>query len=162
MTKYQGIRGTLEERFWRYVSPEPNSGCWLWDGSWCKGYGVIGSPPGHGGVKQLMATHVSLALHGWPRPSRDLQACHHCDVPACVNPEHLYWGSGRENRKDMFIRGRANLPTNGAHVNAKLTEDQVRYIRGSGKLQRALAAEFSVCRQLISQIRAGRARRHVQ
>jgi len=23
--------GTLEERFWRHVVPEPNSGCWLWD-----------------------------------------------------------------------------------------------------------------------------------
>jgi hypothetical protein len=152
---HRGIRGTVEERFWVYVSPDPNSGCWLWDGGLCKGYGVISAGGSH--PKQLMATHVSLQLHDRPRPSLDLQACHHCDVPSCVNPDHLYWGTGRENKADMFRRGRARLPLGANHVNSKLTEYHVRHIRASGEKHRVLAARFSVCRQLIGQIKAGTA-----
>lgn len=157
---YRRIRGTLEERFWHYIIPEPNSGCWLWDGGLCKGYGVI-SVGGWNG-KQLLATHVSLSLHGRPRPSKRVQACHHCDVTACVNPQHLYWGTISENRADMFRRKRENLPTGSDHKNSKLTEEDIRYIRASDKLQRVLAAEFSVCRQLISRIKSGGGWKHVE
>jgi hypothetical protein len=156
---HRGIRGTLEQRFWQYVAPEPNSGCWLWDGGWCKGYGVIST--GTGKAKQLLATHVSLALHGRPKPGASLQACHHCDMPACVNPDHLYWGTVAQNRADMFRRQRANLPIGSGHVNSKLTEDDVRLIRASSKGHKALAQEFLVCRQLISRIKSGQGWNHV-
>lgn len=33
--------------------------------------------------------------------------CHKCDVPKCVNPEHLFKGSPSENRKDCFSKKRA-------------------------------------------------------
>lgn len=157
---HRGIRGTLAERFWQYISPEPNSGCWLWDGGLCKCYGVI-SVGGKNG-RQRLATHVSLELSGRSRPSPILQACHHCDVPACVNPEHLYWGTGSENRADMFARGRANLPFGREHVNSKLSEDVVRYIRGSDKVHRILAAELVVSRQLISRVKSGVGWEHVE
>ena len=157
---HRGIRGTLEERFWQYVIPEPNSGCWLWDGGWCKGYGVIST--GTKNAKQRMASHVSLELTGRPRPSAAFQVCHHCDVPACVNPVHLYWGTVRENRADMFARGRANLAFGSAHLNSKLSEAAVRYVRGSDKLHRILAAELSVSRQLISRVKSGTGWGHVK
>lgn len=140
------MRGPIEQRFWRFVSPEPNTGCWLWDGSWWKGYGTISN---------RLATHVSLELHGRPRPV-GMQACHHCDVPACVNPEHLYWGDDKQNRADMFRRGRQNLPFGSAHVNSKLDESLIRAIRASDRRHRELAAEYGVCRQLIGEIKAGR------
>ena len=156
---HRGIRGTLEERFWQYVAPEPNSGCWLWDGGLCKGYGVIST--GSGKARQLLATHVSLGLHGYPRPSEAFQACHHCDMPACVNPQHLYWGTVSENRADMFKRQRQNLPFGSHHVNSRLSEDVIGYIRTSDKLHRVLAAELSVSRQLITRIKSGVGWRHV-
>ena|SRR5215469_13392385 len=95
-------RVPVAERFWRHVSPEPNSGCWLWEGGLTKGYGVIGTGGRNG--RNIYATHVSLVLHGRPRPGPDMIACHRCDVRACVNPEHLYWGSYSENIQDSYER----------------------------------------------------------
>lgn len=37
----------------------------------------------------------------------DMMALHHCDNPRCVNPEHLYWGTDRDNVRDMYQRKRA-------------------------------------------------------
>jgi hypothetical protein len=34
-------------------------------------------------------------------------ALHLCDVPSCVNPEHLYWGTAQDNVNDMMARGRS-------------------------------------------------------
>jgi hypothetical protein len=54
----------------------------------------------------MVATHVSLALHGQPRPSEEAIACHHCDQSLCVNPDHLYWGTSHSNTMDAYGRGR--------------------------------------------------------
>ena len=144
-------RTPVEGRFWAKVSPEPNSGCWLWDGGWWKGYGTI---------DRRLATHVALEMHGRPRP-KGMQACHTCDVPACVNPDHLYWGTGRNNRADMFMRGRDNLPLGSNHGNAKLTEDDVRLIRASDQLHRLLATQFGVSRQVIGRVKSRDIWKHV-
>jgi hypothetical protein len=89
----RGRRGSLEERFWRYVSPEPNSGCWLWvaslDG---RGYGQLGD--GAGGVKK--AYRIAWGLYRGPIPD-GMELDHKCRVRCCVNPDHLEVVSHREN-----------------------------------------------------------------
>ena len=36
-----------------------------------------------------------------------LYALHTCDNSMCVNPDHLYWGSQKENVRDSYKRKRA-------------------------------------------------------
>jgi hypothetical protein len=36
----------------------------------------------------------------------DRRALHTCDVPECINPEHLYVGTARDNTADMMRRRR--------------------------------------------------------
>ena len=92
----------LDDRFLRYASPEPNSGCWLWVGS-CdvRNYGQMRVDG-----KLRFATHISLELDGRPRPFPDACAMHKCDNPNCVNPDHLRWGTRKENQRDMAAKGR--------------------------------------------------------
>lgn len=47
--------------------------------------------------------------HG-PKPTADAQICHRCDDSACNNPEHLFWGSPRDNMRDMVLKDRGRTP----------------------------------------------------
>lgn len=40
-----------------------------------------------------------------PRP-RGAYACHRCDTPKCINVEHLFWGTPKDNVRDMVLKGR--------------------------------------------------------
>lgn len=72
-------------RFWRYVSPEPNSGCWLWTGSEADGAGYGGF---WDGKKHCRAHRFSYEAFVGPIP-KGLQLDHKCRVRCCVNPDHL-------------------------------------------------------------------------
>ncbi len=84
----------LPSTFWNKVSPEPNSGCWLWAGalnSW--GYGSIRVDS-----KQWPAHRFALVtLSGELPPSMHVD--HLCRVQSCVNPAHLEAVSIRENAR---------------------------------------------------------------
>jgi hypothetical protein len=79
---------------------------------------------------------------------------HTCDNPPCVNPAHLLVGTQADNALDMVKRRR--------HGKEKLTPDMVREIRRRPKTPgaiKAMAAEFGVHPQTITEIRHGRMRR---
>lgn len=107
-------------RFWKYVSPEPNSGCWLWEGSVDKrGYGQIRSHnSGPGSLRY--ATHISLEIHDRKLPP-GMNACHKCDIPLCVNPDHLFHGTQKDNSADSWAKGRASKPPPSVKGRQKLT-----------------------------------------
>lgn len=93
---------SVQERFDRYTIPEPNSGCLLWFGTADKrGYGQLMDAD----QKLQLATHIALALAGNPI-AKGAYACHRCDNPACVNVDHLYIGTPKDNTADMLRRGR--------------------------------------------------------
>jgi hypothetical protein len=101
---------TGEAEAWRALIeaksiPEPNSGCWLWMGSQhSAGYGVFQ----HAG-KNLRAHRLSAeAWHGQIPPG--MLVCHRCDNPPCVNPEHLFIGTPRDNARDCVAKGRNFVP----------------------------------------------------
>ena len=74
------------ERFMKYVSPEPNCGCWLWTGFSDKdGYGKFWINE----RKMSVAAHrVSYELYASKIPDGHV-IDHMCRVRSCVNPDHL-------------------------------------------------------------------------
>ena len=73
-------------RFWKHVSPEPNSGCWLWAGENTgeKGYGRIRTS----GRNRMCAHRLSYEMHKGAIPE-GLQIDHLCRTEECCNPDHL-------------------------------------------------------------------------
>jgi len=86
---------------WRERIEKQPGGCWLWTGSINKdGYGQVRID------KQTLKVH-RLAWEEVNGPIPDgLRVCHHCDVPACCNPAHLFIGTQRDNVTDMINKGR--------------------------------------------------------
>ena len=88
--------------------------------------------------------------------------CHSCDSPPCVNPDHLFLGSPKDNSRDAVYKGR--LAHGEKHYAAKLVEADVRLIRATtpyyGYLN-VLAEQFGVSRHLISKVRSKRVWKHL-
>lgn len=105
-----------------------------------------------------LATHIALQLDGRPRPSRELEVLHACDVRACVNPRHLRWGTSAQNSAEMVERGRGVQPclSGSDHPQARLNEEQVAEIRAAyatgDATQYELAADFDVSQVTVGRI----------
>lgn len=150
---------SLRERFDDKWMPEPNSGCWLWlAGVRRRGYGIISLEGPHFG--NGVAHRVAWELYRGPIPE-GMSVLHRCDVPGCVNPDHLFLGSALDNVIDMLAKGRAKPPRGEEHHTTHLTDGDVCAIRASREPGHTLAASFAVSQSTISEIRSGKRWRHV-
>jgi hypothetical protein len=93
---------------------------------------------------------------------------HKCDNPLCVNPDHLFLGSQKDNLKDMTNKGRrrSNTPKGEDHLHSKLTVKDIvairrKYIPRIYTLQQ-LADEYGTAKRNIYLIIQRRAWSHVK
>ena len=104
-------RRLLAERLEAFSMPEPNSGCRLWLGQlWPSGYGRIKVG---GKLKRVHRAAYEEAKGPIP-PGKII--CHRCDVPICIEPNHLYAGTDQTNFDDMVRRGRYKPPPHAARI----------------------------------------------
>lgn len=111
--KDQELYGRLVER----VVKDAATGCWLWQGPIWKTRPSPGNRYGYISLKvngkwRSIGTHKAMwwAVHGIPE--KGMCVCHKCDVPTCVNPEHLWLGTHLQNMADCRAKNRyhyANL-----------------------------------------------------
>jgi hypothetical protein len=140
----------LADRFHEKYQMIPFSGCWLWEGGVNEhGYGIIGVTA----YKTDKAHRVSWRLHKGEIPA-GANVLHRCDLPGCVNPEHLFLGSLKDNAIDCAQKGRNFVPDNKGTkaVWAKLDWEKVSDIRTRRMTQHNFARLYNVSRSAVRNV----------
>lgn len=152
-TKYnempENVRKAFRNRL-QFISDINDNGCW-----------IIKNNLNNKGYASVKCKGISVNAHrasylAFVGPiTENLFVCHKCDVRNCVNPDHLFLGTHRENMLDAYAKGRIVLA---------LTEDSVNYIRemyneGWGCME--LSRRFGVDHETIRNIFSGKTYRHV-
>jgi hypothetical protein len=94
---------SLEQRLWEKISPEPNSGCWLWTG--------YADPLGYGQTyvdgRVRWAHRAAYEFYVGKIPD-GLVLDHKCRVPCCVNPDHLEPVTQKVNVRRGLVYGKTH------------------------------------------------------
>ena len=153
------IRSTTEDRLKHYSKPDPVTGCWVWVGSTVHGgYGQTTMGDG----KPMKAHRVSYLTFVGPIAD-GLMVCHKCDNPPCVNPDHLFLGTAKDNQRDSIRKDRNARGSR--HWASRLTEADVAIIRehiSAGASDAWIANRFDVVPGTIHHIRHGNSWKHIQ
>ena len=122
MPRPKGSKGhtDVEELFLRRCVPAPCKypelgDCWIWTGAVVKDPRKPGGDPRPQCNGNTYGTRYShqWSCHHWngsPLPIEPGMCIRHkCDTPLCVNPEHLQYGTWKENFDDMYVRNPTSL-----------------------------------------------------
>lgn len=109
MSKYRGE--SCKQRIFLQIQINPDTKCWEWTGSKDKnGYGYIKR------LKRTWKAHRASYAEFVGEIPPGICVCHHCDNPSCVNPEHLWLGTMKDNQLDMINKGRNYWPGTGTKL----------------------------------------------
>mgnify|MGYP001611721796 FL=1 len=122
--------------FWGKVSIA--DGCWVWRGA--RRGGRLNQ---YGNYRGMVASRVAWEITRGHIPD-GLHVLHRCDIPLCVNPDHLFLGTIKDNAIDMMLKGRKRTK-NDWH---KIQEIRNLYAN-HGTSQTELSRKFSVSRASI-------------
>lgn len=119
----------LIDAFWKKTKPNNKK---IWNETCCIEWTYILSAGGYGSFSYDGKTYRSHRLswmmeHG--EIPEGMYICHHCDNPKCVNVNHLFLGTPKDNTADKFSKNRGNLPQGEEHWKSKLTKKDVFKIR---------------------------------
>jgi len=152
------------DRFLAKISKDSNTGCWNWTGAkhW-NGNGYYGSFRLSNPRRQYLAHRAAWLLFKNEEPN-EYCICHHCDNRLCVNPEHLFKGTQRDNMQDMIRKGRGNHAWGQFHACAKLTNKQAEEIRAlhkEGHFKKHIAHMYGVDSKTVRMIIANKSYHHI-
>lgn len=141
------------ERFWKKVDKKSKNECWEWSGRISpNGYGQFWFEGSTGTAHRF----IYQAINGRLDKGKG-HVCHSCDNRKCVNPNHLFYGTAKDNQQDMTNKGRGRMGVkNGA---AKLNEMLASEIRKLGEevlTQQEIANRYGISQQTVSNIFLGK------
>ena len=88
-------------KFYEKFIVDANTGCWNWTHSLnTGGYGRV-----YISGKHILAHRFSYEMFNGDF-DKSMFVCHKCDNPICVNPDHLFIGTAKDNNHDMMAKGR--------------------------------------------------------
>lgn len=141
-----------KDNFWVKVKRLSEDECWEWTGGKLRfGYGRFRI----GNSSHIAAHRISWFLTNGKIPENML-VCHKCDNPGCVNPNHLFIGTQKDNMQDCAVKGRTYDRIGSKNSNAKLKESDIPIIRerlNKGEAQASIAKRYKVGQMQISYIK---------
>ncbi len=139
----------LQQKLARYTRASVD-GCLLWTGVLNRGaYGRLLW------CGRYQAAHRLAYEIAFGQIPEGMKVLHRCNVPSCVNPDHLLLGTNADRVAAARI---AKGQRNGS---SKLTVEQVLAIRAAHGTQRDIAAKFSVSHQNVGRVRRRQSWTHV-
>ncbi len=144
---------SLYDRFHASYTVDPTSKCWVWK---TKPKNKLKYPCISLNYVTYQPHRLSAFYFGIIKKIKDrsVVVCHTCDNTACVNPNHLFAGTQKDNLLDAKVKKR--MQDGSKHWNVKLTERQVLSIRkelASGARQGDIAKKYSVTDATIHNIK---------
>jgi len=142
------------ERFWSRVNKNTKNGCWEWVARL--------NPDGYGEFdcdNRGYRAHRLSWFFKFGEIEKGLNVCHKCDNPKCVNPDHLFLGTQKENVMDMLSKNRQRSHKGTKNNKARLNEEKVseiKRLRRSGLQYKEIADKFGVSVGCVSHILNGR------
>lgn len=142
---------SFDAQFWANTAPEPNNGCLLWAaGVDDDGYGITNALG-----RSMRAHRVAWQVQRGDIPA-GMQVLHRCDVPPCVNVDHLFLGTSRDNRLDQWKKGRSCAGERNGRAKLKASDiAEIRTAFSYGTTRAALARKHDVTWRTISLIVSG-------
>lgn len=149
-----GHKQDLKKRLLAKISVNEETNCWEWMGTRNgNGYGIL-----QVSGKTLRVSRVAFEVfHN--KCLGSLYACHKCDNPPCINPDHLFAGTHQQNLADSSHKFRMHFGEE--HGMAKLKNEDVLEIRASPLSGRKMAEKFNVSEGCVSVIRSRKAWPHI-
>lgn len=132
---------------------EKTHGCWEWKGKLTNN--------GYGKFRSSSASRASYEYHIGEIPE-GMQICHICDNRKCVNPEHLFLGSIKDNMRDKNSK---NRQAKGSKIANSILSDsivlEIREKRLKGVQYQTLSDEYKISWYLVRCICKNRQWKHV-
>lgn len=139
------------------ATPEPNTGCLLWTGSYfARGYGKVSVRD-----RTMLAHRAMWTLSVGLIPA-GMFVCHRCDNPACISLEHLFLGTAADNNRDRAAKGRSCRGESSSR--SKLSSADVIALvtaHRAGVATRVLAAEYAIRQRTVQSIVKGKSWTHL-
>lgn len=76
------------------------NGCWIWTGATRRNYPLMRI-----GGKMMTVSRVMFSIFRGTIYASEV-ICHSCDNPRCINPDHLFVGTMKDNMSDASMKGR--------------------------------------------------------
>lgn len=145
---------SFDERFESKCEPIPVTGCVIWLGH-----------VGHSGHGQVFFNGKLERTHrvAWIKANGDIpegvSVLHKCDVASCVNPNHLFLGTQKDNMSDMRLKNRGAIGSMLSQT--KLNTEKVKKILSDNRGVTFIARDYGVTPATIDAIRTGKTWKHV-
>lgn len=154
-------KNSLKSRFDNGYKINEKTGCWEWIKTMHSknGYGSIGV----GTSNSEKAHKISYILHKGEIPI-GLCVCHTCDNPKCVNPNHLWLGTPKDNSDDKFKKNRFVSCKGESNGGCKITEEIAKKIKEMlliGKTSMEISRFFNINYKTVFHIKHGHTWKHI-